>query len=59
MLMENKKLQHLDIGDNKIGDDGVSIHIKEGLRQNDTLTELILVNCEISSKGNCSYNYTI
>ena len=54
--MKNKKLQHLDIGSNKIGDNGVS-HITEGLRQNDTLTELMLCNCEISAKGNCSYNY--
>ena len=54
--MKNKKLQHLDIGSNRIGDDGVS-HITEGLRQNYTLTELMLVNCEISAKGNCSYNY--
>ena len=56
MLMENKKLRHLNIGGNNIGDDGVS-HITEGLQQNYTLTELMLVNCEISAKGNCSYNY--
>ena len=55
MLMENKKLQHLNIGSNKIGDDGMS-HITEGLQQNDTLTELVLAKCEISAKGNCSYN---
>ena len=54
--MENKKLQYLGIGGNKIGDDGVR-HITEGLRQNDTLTKLVLYNCEISAKGNCSYNY--
>ena len=53
MLMENNKLQHLDISGNKIGDDGV-IHIAMGLRHNDTLTELILANCEISAKGNCN-----
>ena len=58
MLMENKKLQHLDIADNKIGNDGVS-HITEGLQQNYTLTKLMLYNCEISAKGNCSYNYYI
>ena len=56
MLMENKKLQYLDIGSNEIGDDGVS-HITEGLQQNDTLTELMLQYCEISAKGNRSYNY--
>ena len=55
--MENKKLQHLDIIGNKIGDDGVR-HITEGLRQNYTLTELMLSNCEISAKGNCSYYNT-
>ena len=54
--MENKKLQHLDIGRNKIGDDGMS-YITEGLQKNYTLTELMLYNCEISAKGNCSYNY--
>ena len=54
--MENKKLQHLNIGSNTLGDNGVS-HITEGLQQNDTLTELMLRGCEISAKGNCSYNY--
>ena len=51
MLMENKKLEHLDIGDNKIGDDGVR-HVMEGLQQNDTVTELRLYSCEISIEGN-------
>ena len=50
--MKNKKLQHLNIGSNEIGDDGVS-HITEGLQQNDTLTKLMLHDCEISAKGNC------
>ena len=54
--MENKKLQHLDIGRNKIGDDGMS-YITEGLQKNYTLTKLMLYNCEISAKGNCSCNY--
>ena len=53
MLMENKKLQHLNISENTIGDDGVR-HVTEGLQQNDTLTELILLDCEISVKGNYS-----
>jgi len=39
MLVENKKLQHLNIAKNKIGDDGVR-DVTEGLQQNDTLTEL-------------------
>ena len=51
MLMENKKLQHLCIGSNQIGDDGVR-HVIEGLQQNDTVTELRLYNCNISVKGN-------
>ena len=55
MLMENKKLQNLDISGNKIGDDGVR-HVAEGLCQNDILTELVLRYCEITAKGNCSYN---
>ena len=49
------KLQHLEIGSNKIGDNGVR-HITEGLHQNDILTELVLCYCEITAKGNCSYN---
>ena len=58
MFMRHKQLQHLDISGNKIGDDGVR-HIAMGLEQNDTLTELILANCEISAKGNCNYSYYI
>ena len=51
MLMENKKLQQLDISGNEIGDDGVR-HVTEGLQQNDTVTELMLQWCNISVKGN-------
>ena len=51
--MKNKKLQHLDISCNTIGDDGVR-HVTEGLQQNDTLTELITGGCKISVKGNYS-----
>ena len=51
MLMENKKLQHLDISINIIGDDGVR-HVMKGLQQNDTLTKLTLQSCNISVKGN-------
>ena len=51
--MENKKLQHLNIGGNKIGDDGVR-HVTEGLQQNDTLTKLMLHYCGISVNGNYS-----
>ena len=53
MLMVNKKLQHLNISQNTIGDDGVK-HVTEGLQQNDTLTELMLWGCKISVKGNYS-----
>ena len=56
LLMENKRLQHLNIGSNKIGDDGVR-HVTEGLHHNDTLTELMLHDCKISVKG--KYNVTI
>ena len=48
--MENKKIQRLNIGSNKIGDDGVR-HVAEGLQENDTLTELMLHDCKISAKG--------
>ena len=51
--MENKKLQHLYISSNKIGDDGVR-HVTEGLQQNDTLTELRLCDYGISVNGNYS-----
>ena len=50
MLMVNKKLQHLRIGSNKIGDDGAR-HVAEGFQQNDTLKELELDYCNISVKG--------
>ena len=53
MLMVNTTLKHLDIGCNKIQDDGVR-DIMEVLQQNDALTELGLQNCEISVKGNYS-----
>ena len=53
MLMVNRTLKHLNIGSNKIQDDGVR-NIMEGLQQNDTLVELALDNCEISVKGNYS-----
>ena len=53
--MENKKLQHLDISSNKIGDDGVR-YVTEGLQQN-TLSELILQCCGISVNGNYSCYY--
>ena len=51
MLIENKNLKFLSIGHNDIGDDGMT-YVSEGLQQNDTLTKLLLHNCEISVKGN-------
>ena len=53
--MVSKKLQHLDISGNKIGDYGV----RDILRRNHTLTELKLCDCGISAKGNCNYITTI
>ena len=50
MLMKNKKLLHLDIGRNSIFDDGV-IHVINGLRYNNTLTELFLYSCKMTIKG--------
>ena len=51
--MKNKKLQHLNIWRNKIGDDGVR-YVTEGLQQNDALIELSLRDCGISVNGNYS-----
>ena len=53
MLMDNKKLETLNISYNNLGDDGVR-HITEGVQQNDTLTKLNIQDCEISVKGNYS-----
>ena len=53
MLMENKYLEHLNIGGNNIGDDGTK-DVMEGIQHNGTLTELSLHRCEISVKGNYS-----
>ena len=51
MLMENNKLQHLEISGNGIGDEGVR-YVTEGVQHNDTLTKLLLTDCKISVKGN-------
>ena len=50
MLMENNKLQCLDISGNEIGNDGVRL-ITEGLQCNNTLTKLIAWQCGISVTG--------
>ena len=49
--MVNRTLKHLGISSNKIQDDGVR-DIMEGLKENDTLTEVELGSCVISVKGN-------
>ena len=51
--MKNKNLEHLNIGNNNIGDDGTK-DVIEGIQQNDGLAELMLLDCEISVKGNYS-----
>ena len=50
MLMENNKLQYLDIAGNKIGDDGVRL-ITEGLQYNKTMIKLDASNCGFSVEG--------
>ena len=50
MMMENNKLQYLDISWNEIGDDGVRL-ITEGLQCNNTLTKLVAWHCDISVTG--------
>ena len=50
MLMENKNLTHLNIGNNHIGNDGVQ-QVTEALQQNNTLTNLWLHDCGISVRG--------
>ena len=50
MLMENNKLQHLNISHNDIGDAGMRL-ITEGLRYNFTLTKLVTQDCDISVEG--------
>ena len=49
--MENYTLPYLDIGDNKIGDEGMKRIIK-GLQLNNTLTKLDAWKCELSAEGN-------
>ena len=50
MLIENNKLQYLDIKWNEIGDDGVRL-ITEGLQYNNTLTKLNAWDCDVSVTG--------
>ena len=49
-LLKNSDLQILNIGENSIGDDGISV-MMDGLQHNKTLTELHVHNCGLSAKG--------
>ena len=50
-MLENNKVQHLDIGGNPIGDDGIRL-ITEGIQHNNTLTKLDAYSCDFSVEGN-------
>ena len=50
LLMENTKLQVLDISVNQIGNEGVAA-ICQGLEKNTTLIELRMVQCWLSVEG--------
>ena len=50
LLMENKKLEILNIGDNQIGNQGVSA-VCEVLHNNTNLTKLRMDGCGISVEG--------
>ena len=50
LLMENKKLEILNIGGNQIGNQGVSA-VCEGLHNNTNLTKLMMGGCGISVEG--------
>ena len=50
LLMYNNTLQRLDVGDNTIGDDGLSV-IVEQLHHITTLTRLDVKECGLSVKG--------
>ena len=52
LLMENKKLEILNIGDNQIGNQGVSA-VCEVLHNNTNLTKLRMNWCGISVEGKC------
>ena len=51
LLMENKKLQVLNIGYNQIGNEGVSTVCEPLYNYNTTLTELWMSYCGISVEG--------
>ena len=49
-------LRVLNVGDNEIGDDGISM-ISEELQHNNSLTELSLWRCRLSVKGEELINF--
>ena len=54
LLKVNNSLQELDMGDNAIGDDGMS-SVADGLQYNKTLTKLSVRRCRLSVKGTVVY----
>ena len=52
LLMENKKLQVLDISGNQIGNEGVAA-VCEVLCKNNTLIKLWMYNCGLTLEGVC------
>ena len=51
LLMENKKLQVLNIGWNQIGNEGMAAVCEPLYNYNTTLTELWMSDCGISVEG--------
>ena len=54
LLKVNNSLQQLDMGYNKIGDDGMS-SVADGLQYSKTLTKLSVRRCRLSVKGTVVY----
>ena len=54
LLKVNNSLQELVMGDNEIGDDGMS-SVADGLQCNNTLTKLNVSLCGLSVKGTVLY----
>ena len=50
LLMENKTITLLSIGDNQIGNEGVAA-ICDGLKNTTTMTELNMEHCGLSVEG--------
>lgn len=58
LLKDNRTLQVLNIGGNHIGDDGMSLVLKE-LQLNNTMTELRIAGCGLSLQGTVATSYHI